>query len=225
MSISSIDSIREQLITSGISADNIPGLYTYQNKTTDEIKQYFCQLTQANYSLEEVYGQYCQLAAYIECPLSIAFEYAANAYSLEEWTFSLRNLQPIGGGLYKGTEALGQDTVIYLQVNSYPENGVIDYLCAWDQGHELWMRYYFRFIDAMPTIKKPGTMVLWTNCRHPYYDRTTAHLPDYIKKMQERTDRDWVGDFWLQFYPIHQVELNNLKAILEYRFQHSSARK
>lgn len=212
---------REQLKTCGIPAKGIPGRFTCDSHSLEEVKNEMAKMTKDFYSLEEVYGAYCQLAEFIHCPVELAFEYAANMYSLEEWSYSLRDLNYLGGGLYKGREALGHDTSIYIRLDAYPENGVVDYFCAWDQGDELWMRYYFRFIDAMPVIRKPGTIVLWTNCKHPYYDRSQKDIPEYIEKMRNRTDRDWVGDFWLQFYAIHKIEVTNLKRILEYRYQHA----
>jgi hypothetical protein len=148
----------------------------------------------------------------------MAFEYAANVYCLEEFTFSLRNFHYIGGGLYRGADALAKDTSIYMRVDAYPDCRVVDHLCAWDQGEELWMRYHFRFLDAMPTIRRAGTMLLWSNCKHPYYDRKVEDVPAYIAEPRARTDRPWVGDIWPSFYAIHNIEAANFKKILEYRF-------
>ncbi len=215
-----------KLNTFGIPADEVPGRYVSEDHSLDEVKILLGEMTKETYSLDEVYGEFCNLNEYIHCPLDVVFDYAANIYSLEEWSYSLRQLNHIGGKLYKGREALAHDTDIYVTLDAYPETGIVDYLCAWDQGDELWMRYYFRFVDAMLTIKKPGTIVLWTNCKHPYYDRSiTDNVPQSIAKMRERTDRDWVGDFWLQFYAIHKIELTNLKKILEYRYAHSKSAK
>ena len=79
------------------------------------------------------------------------------------------------------------------------------------------MRYHFRFLDAMPALRKPGTVMLWTNCKHPYYDRSVTDVPEYISGGRSRTDRKWVG-IWLYFDAIHHIEAANLKTILEYRF-------
>jgi hypothetical protein len=79
------------------------------------------------------------------------------------------------------------------------------------------MRYHWRILDAMPTLNKPGTVLLWNNCRHPYYFKDKP-APEYVKKPRDRTDRLWVGDFWQNFYEAHQAESNNLKRILEHRF-------
>ncbi len=208
------------LITHDIPTKDIPGLYSSDNHNLDEVKEKMSEMTKDYYSLEEIFGQYCHLATYIAVPPEITFEYAANVYSLSEWTFSMRDFTYVGGGVYKSKEKLAHETYVFTKVMAYPDSGVIDYLCAWDQGEEMWMRYYFRVINAMPTLRKPGSIVLWTNCRHPYYDRDTENLPPYIKQGHDRTDREWVGDFWMQFDAIHKIELSNLKTILEYRFNH-----
>jgi hypothetical protein len=60
-------------------------------------------------------------------------------------------------------------------------------------------------------LGKPGSVITWTNCRHPYYD-ANPH-----PEKAPRPDRPWVGDYWDLFYAGHTVEMNNLKAILEHR--------
>jgi hypothetical protein len=213
---------REELVTNDIPFREIPGLYSSEDHGIPDVLAKMESMTKAEYSHEEIFGKYCHLGEYIEVPLDIVFEYAANAFSLEEWSFSIRQCEHIGGGIYKGLEMLANDTPIYLRSDAYPDSGVVDYLCAWDQGDELWMRYYFRFVDAMPTIGKPGTIVLWTNCKHPYYDKNTDHtVPTEIKRQMDREDRTWVGDMWPGFDAIHKIEMSNLKRILEYRYQNA----
>jgi hypothetical protein len=48
----------------------------------------------------------------------------------------------------------------------------VDYHCAWDQGKHLWMVYLMRVIGAQTVLDKPGSVVLWTNCRHPFMTTT-----------------------------------------------------
>lgn len=212
---------REGLVTSGINSRNIPGLYSCEVYGIPEIAGKLQEMTRETYPHETIFGSYCHIGEYIKCPVDMAFEYAANIYSLEEWTFSLRQFRHIGGGLYKGLEFLARETPIFIRAEAYPDSRVVDYPCAWDQAEELWMRYYFRFIDSMPTIRKPGTIMLWTNCKHPYYDRGITDVPGYITDGRGRTDRKWVGDIWPYFDAIHRIEANNLKTILEYRFAKS----
>ncbi len=204
---------KSALVTNGIPTSRIPNLVTYDNPGNEP-----SQITKPSYTHEEVFGQYCHTNEYIRCPPDMAFEYASNAYCLEEFTFSLRDFHHVGGGIYKGSDALGSNTHLYIRIDSYPDCRVVDHFCAWDQGEELWMRYHFRFLDAMPTIRRAGTIAIWTNCRHPYYDKSLADVPGYISEGRARTDRPWVGDLWPQFHEFHTIELGNFKRILEYRF-------
>lgn len=208
------------LITNGIKLKDIPGVYGYENYQAESAvaKAGLQHLDKETYSHEDIFGNYCHLAEYINCPVEMAFEYSKNVYSLEEWTFSVRDLEHVKDGLYKGKDNLAKDTYIYVRIEAYPESKAVDYLCAWDRGEELWMRYYIRFVDAMPTIRKPGTVMLWTNCKHPYYDRNCTDVPDSIIAARNRTDRVWVGDLWSKFYVGHMLEAKNKKAILEYCF-------
>lgn len=211
---------RTSLVTNGLAVEDIPGLRRSETVSLEDLKAQLAAMTKETYSHEEIFGRFCHTAEFIECPVDMAFEYMSNVYCLEEFTFSLRNFEYIGGNLYRGTEALAKDTFIYMRVDAYPDSRVVDHLCAWDQGSDLWMRYHFRFLDAMPTINRPGTLVTWTNCRHAYYDRGVSNVPTYISEPRERTDRLWVGDIWPSFYAIHNIEAANLKAILERRFSH-----
>jgi hypothetical protein len=75
------------------------------------------------------------------------------------------------------------------------------------------MVYLNRIVPAERVLKKPGSVVLWTNCRHPYY----RHNP--YPERAPRSRPIWVGDMWDWFYAGHAAEMQNLKAILEYRHQ------
>ena len=107
-----------------------------------------------------------------------------------------------------------QDTPLYCRVESHPESLTVDYHCAWDQGDQLWMIYLNRIVPAERVLNRPGSVVIWTNCRHPYYAKNP--FPALAPR-----ERAWVGDYWPFFYAGHSLELANLKAILEHRTRHS----
>lgn len=195
----------------------IPGLFRSEDHPPETSMPKFIQATKEKYDHEEVFGDYCPVFSYIKCPVDKAFEYAADPFSLEEWTYTLRDLKKVKDDLYVGREVLAPGTQIYVKTESHKDSGVVDYLCAWDQPNELWMRYYCRFIDAQPTFGKPGTVLMWVNCRHPYYLRN-PNAPQHILESQARKDRPWVGDVWNLFRAGHQVEADNMKKILEARF-------
>lgn len=196
------------------------GLVWNENTSMDDMMKLMESKTQETYDHNEVFGQHCSLAEHINVPYDIVFEYCANARSLEEWTYSIRNMKHMGGGLYRADEMIQPNTDIYIRADAQkgPEHGLVIYPCAWDQGHVLWMRYYLTIIDSAKVLDKPGTVVLWTNCKHPYYDRSTPNVPDYIAKGRARTDRVWVGDIWPMFHAGHSIEMGNLKRVLEHRF-------
>jgi 3-oxoacyl-[acyl-carrier-protein] synthase III len=205
---------------------SIDGLIRSEQTSPQDCFETMQRLTKPSYTHEEIFGQYCSLGEYIDVPYEVVFEYCANVHSLEEWTFSVRDLQHVGGGLYRGREAIQPNTEIFIRADALkgPDHGVVFYPCAWDQGYELWMRYYFTIIDATRTLRRPGTVVLWTNCKHPYYDRSVTDVPSYIAEGRARTDRYWVGDIWANFDAIHRIETGNLKRILEYRFRAGPSR-
>ncbi|WP_406291571.1 hypothetical protein [Embleya sp. NBC_00896] len=205
-----------------LDRSDLGGLDLIWNENTgqDDMVKLMESKTAETYSHDEIFGQYCSLSEHIDVPYDIVFEYCANVRSLEEWTYSIRDLRHVGGGLYRAKEMIQPNTEIYIRADAQkgPEHGLVVYPCAWDQGRELWMRYYVTIIDAAKVLDRPGTVVLWTNCKHPYYDRSTPDVPDYIAEGRARTDRMWVGDIWPMFHAGHSIEMGNLKKILESRF-------
>jgi hypothetical protein len=73
------------------------------------------------------------------------------------------------------------------------------------------MIYLNRIVPAEQVLKRSGSVVIWTNCRHPYYDKNP------FPALSPKPDRAWVGDWWPLFYAGHTIELENLKRILEHR--------
>ena len=191
---------------------DIPGLVRCEDVNRDELAALTLDMTHAVYPHDDIYGEYCSIQGFIDCPPQLVYEYMANIHSLEEWTYSVRDLRRISAdGLYEGRDAIGSK--FFCRVQAYPAPRVVDYLCAWDQGGELWMIYLNRVVDAQQVFRKPGSVVFWSNCHHPYYD----HNP--FPELNTIPDRMWVGEMWPLFYAGHTLELLNLKAILEYRYK------
>jgi hypothetical protein len=191
----------------------IPGLIRVETSPMDEVFAKVDRDTLDSYPAEQVYGEYCTLHDYIDCPPRELYHYLADIRSLEEYTLSVRDLKPTDEeGLWVGVDAVGSATTkIYAKVEANPDAMTVDYHCAWDQGKELWMVYLYRVVDAEVVFGRPGSVLLWTNCHHPYYTKNP------YPELAPAPDRMWVGDFWHQFYAGHKLELDNLKAILEYR--------
>ncbi|MGW5556938.1 SRPBCC family protein [Micromonospora sp. NPDC003944] len=169
-------------------------------------------MTRAVYSHEQIYGQFCTLQDYIHVPIDEVYAYLADIQNLNEWTYSTRGFDETDeAGLFVGVDTLVDDTKIYMRLQADPQARTLDYHCAWDQGKDLWMIYLFRLIDANVVLNRPGTVLVWTNCHHPNYDKNP------YPELSPSPNRTWVGDMWGLFYAGHALELANLKAILEHR--------
>ncbi|CAM03587.1 hypothetical protein A8924_4705 [Saccharopolyspora erythraea NRRL 2338] len=191
----------------------IAGLVRVENCPRSETVARMRELTRPTWRHEEVFGRYCSLSEHVEAPAREVYEYLADTRSLAEWTLSVRGLtETAEPGLWVGDEMLcGDSTRIYTRTVANPDAMTVDYHCAWDQGEHLWMVYLMRVVDAGSVLGRPGAVVLWTNCRHPHYDRNPW------PELATSPDRPWVGDFWDLFYAGHRTELRNLKRICEHR--------
>ncbi len=193
----------------------IEGLTRVESTAKEEMVGILAELTHAVYPHEDLYGEFCSIQSYIDCPPEKVFQYMADTRSLEEWTFSVRDFQPADEkDLYVGVDKIGERTKIYCKAVSNREALTVDYHCAWDQGEHLWMIYLNRIVSAELVLNKPGSVVFWQNCRHPFYNNNPF-------KDKAPNGRPWVGDFWDMFYAGHMVELKNLKTILEHRHKHN----
>lgn len=201
--------------TKVIDPDKLPNVHRIENCTKDQLTGLAMEMTHAVYPHDQIYGQFCPIQDYINCPPEKAFEYLADIYTLEEWTYSTRDFTAASGdGLVVGTDRLADDTKIYARVVANRQAMTVDFHCAWDQGEHLWMIYLMRVVPAELVLGKPGCVVTWTNCRHPNYDKNP--YPNAAPPSRGL----WVGDMWPFFYAGHKIELDNLKHILEYRHAH-----
>lgn len=192
---------------------SVDGLVRIENVPKSEMQNQCMEMTHAVYPHSKIYGDFCPIQTYIDCPPEKAFEYLSGTESLLEWTYSLRDMKPTDeDGLYEFVDAIGGETKCYCKTISHKEAMTVDYHCSWDQGKELWMIYLMRVIPAELVLNKPGCVVTWINCKHPYYDENP--FPEAAPENR----KVWVGDGWSMFYAGHTIELMNLKAILEHRY-------
>jgi hypothetical protein len=197
---------------------DVPGLVRCENTGRDEILAKIYSMTTPVYSAEEIDGRFCTIQEHISCPVAEVYDYLTDVHHLDEWTLSTRSFTPTGTeGLFVGRDTLADDTTIHVRVDADPRARTVDYHAAWDQGRHLWMVYLIRLVDAEVVLGRPGTVLIWTNCRHPNYDHNP--YPETVP----HPDRPWVGDLWPMFRAAHLLELRNLKAILEHR--HGMARE
>lgn len=195
-----------------LDLDAIPQVRRIENFPKQEMNALAMELTHAVYPHDQIYGRYCTLEEHIACPPAEVFAYLATPYTLAEWTYSMRDFgEPDANGVVESTDRIGGETKIYTKVVANEQAMTVDYHCAWDQPDKLWMIYLMRVVPAEIVLGRPGSVVLWSNCRHPYYDENP--FPEAAPANRSV----WVGDLWPFFYAGHWVEMQNLKHILEYR--------
>ena len=197
--------------------DDVDGLIRIETSPKEIAMPVILEMMRSVYPHDEVFGTYCTVSDYIDCPPTELFDYMADTRCLEEWTYSLRGFTPTDvPELWVAHDRLGAGpagpgSAIYTRTVADRDALTVDYHCAWDQGDHLWMIYLMRIVDARVVLDRPGSVVLWTNCHHPFYDRNP--YPETAPSGRPV----WVGDFWDMFGPGHLLELKNLKAIAEYR--------
>jgi hypothetical protein len=202
----------EDIVAHAGTEDPIGGVHRIETSPREKATPIIMEMMRSVYPHDAVFGEYCTVNDYIDCPPDELYDYLADTRSLEEWTYSLRGFTTTEEpGLWLAYDRLGSETQIYTRTVANPIARTVDYHCAWDQGHHLWMIYLMRVVDAQVVLDKPGSVVLWTNCRHPFYDRNP--YPETAPAGRPV----WVGDFWDMFGAGHLLELKNLKAIAEYR--------
>ena len=107
------------------------------------------EMMRSVYPHDQVFGEYCTVNDYIDCPPDELYAYLSDTRSLEEWTYSLRGFTPTEEpGLWLAYDRLGSETEIYTRTVANPDARTVDYHCAWDQGKHLWMIYLMRVVDA-----------------------------------------------------------------------------
>ncbi|MEP9392497.1 SRPBCC family protein [Gordonia sp. VNQ95] len=192
--------------------EHLPGVIRVETHSRAESTPMLVDRIRSVYPHQQIYGDYCTVQGYVDAPPRPLYAWLADPRSLEEWTYSTRGLRVTRTpGLFLGQDRLNDDTDIYVRAVTHDDAMTVDYHCAWDQPDHLWMVYLMRVVDAQVVLNRPGSVVTWTNCRHPFYDSNP--YPDTAPAGRE----EWVGDLWDMFAAGHQVELDNLTAIAESR--------
>jgi len=201
-----------------VNVDHIPDLLRMESVDKNDMLETCMERTHAVYPHKKMFGEFCNLTTYIDCPPDKVFEYLSDGASLLEWSYSVRELKDdTDADILEFIDIVGDNTKCFCKTVTNKEAGTIDYHCSWDQKDHLWMIYLMRVVDAELVLNKPGTVVTWTNCYHPFYAKNP--FPETAP-----ADRKvWVGDSWPFFYAGHSIELDNIKKIMEYRHLNNEA--
>src|ERR1700751_1759863 len=97
----------------------IDGVVRIETTPLEQTAPMFMAKMRSAYPHEEVFGQYCTVNDYVDCPPDELFEYLSDTRSLEEWTYSLRGFTTTDEpGLWLAYDRLGSETQIFTRTQS-----------------------------------------------------------------------------------------------------------
>ena len=107
MSLPALDDIAAHRGT----ADPIDGVVRIETSPREKATPIIMEMMRSVYPHDEVFGEYCTVNDYIDCPPDELFDYLADTRCLEEWTYSLRGFTPTEEpGLWLAYDRLGSET-------------------------------------------------------------------------------------------------------------------
>src|ERR1700744_3772409 len=90
MSLPALDDI----VTHTGTTEPIDGVVRIETTPLEETAGTFLSQLRSVYPHSDVFGKYCTVNDYVDCPPDELFEYLSDTRSLEEWTYTLRGFTP-----------------------------------------------------------------------------------------------------------------------------------
>src|SRR5690349_1681521 len=88
--------------------DLIDGVTRIETSPREKATPIIMDMMRSVYPHDQVFGQYCTVNDYVECPPDELFDYLSDTRCLEEWTYSLRGFTPTEEpGLWLAHDRLG----------------------------------------------------------------------------------------------------------------------
>src|SRR6201997_5861544 len=116
----------------------IDGVTRIETSPREKATPIIMEMMHSVYPHDEVFGQYCTVNDYIDCPPDELFSYMSDTRCLEEWTYSLRGFTETDEpGLWQAYDRLGSETEIYVRTEAAEQGRTVDYHCAGAQGKQL----------------------------------------------------------------------------------------
>ena len=86
----------------------IDGVIRIETSPREQATPIIMEMMRSVYPHDQVFGEYCTVNDYVDCPPDELFDYLADTRSLEEWTYSLRGFTPTDEpGLWLAYDRLG----------------------------------------------------------------------------------------------------------------------
>src|SRR6476646_10592382 len=116
-------------------ADPIDGVVRIETSPREIATPIIMEMVRPVYPPDQVFGEYCTVNDYIDCPPDELYTYLSDTRSLEEWTYSLRGFTPTEEpGLWLAYDRLGSETEIYTRTVATPDARTVHYHCASHPG-------------------------------------------------------------------------------------------
>ena len=91
------------------TAEPIDGVVRIETTPLEDTAATFFTQMRSVYPHNEVFGKYCTVNDYVDCPPDELFEYLSDTRSLEEWTYTLRGFTPTEEpGLWEAYDQIGR---------------------------------------------------------------------------------------------------------------------
>src|SRR6201991_2713532 len=127
--------------------DLIDGVTRIESSPREQATPIIMDMMRSVYPHDQVFGEYCTVNDYIDCPPDELYAYLSDTRSLEEWTYSLRGFTPTDEpDLWLAYDRLGSETEIYTRTVANKQARTVDYHCAWDQGKHMGLIYLMSVI-------------------------------------------------------------------------------
>jgi hypothetical protein len=123
MSLPALDDITAHRGT----ADPIDDVVRIETSPREKATPIIMEMMRSVYPHDEVFGEFCTVNSYIDCPPDELFDYMADTRCLEEWTYSLRGFTPTEEpGLWLAYDRLGSETRIFTRTVANREAMTVD---------------------------------------------------------------------------------------------------
>ena len=140
MSLPALEDIAAHRLDRDDMTGPIEGVIRIETSPREKATPIIMEMMRSVYPHDEVFGEYCTVNDYIDCPPDELFDYMADTRSLEEWTYSLRGFTPTEQpGLWLAHDRLGAGpagpgSAIYTRTDANRQALTVAYHCAWAQG-------------------------------------------------------------------------------------------
>src|ERR1700737_4994900 len=108
MSLPALEDINSHRLAEAGSEEPIEGLIRIETTSKEQATPIIMEGMRSVYPHDQVFGEYCTVNDYIDCPPDELFDYLADTRSLEEWTYRLGGFVRAGvPGLWGAPGTLG----------------------------------------------------------------------------------------------------------------------